>query len=161
MIRDLTLAIDVGTGSVRAALLDADGTIARDRRRASRADRAAFGWSEQQPAQTGGTGRSPPIREVLGAVSECGRARIAAICACGQMHGTVLVDAEGGRRATRRRFGTTSAPPRRSTAFEAAHRSCRLPAPIAAIRQPRPGRASSSPGCATTTPTPIAAPPMC
>ena len=34
------------------------------------------------------------IREVLGKVADA-PARIAAICACGQMHGTVLVDAEG------------------------------------------------------------------
>ena len=38
--RDLTLAIDVGTGSARAALVDATGRILRDRGARTRANRA-------------------------------------------------------------------------------------------------------------------------
>lgn len=43
---------------------------------------------------TGGTGTVQSIRAVLSRVPDAAT-RIAAICACGQMHGTVLVDAEG------------------------------------------------------------------
>lgn len=93
MTRDLTLAIDVGTGSARAALVDGRGQIVSIA--ASEHDQIVlqFGWAEQRPADWWmGVVRS--IRKVLADVPGAA-ARISAIAACGQMHGTVLVDGAG------------------------------------------------------------------
>lgn len=87
------LAIDVGTGSVRAALVDAAGRIRRLAAREHEQIVPRYGWSEQRPLDWW-AGAVDAIREVLAA--EPGAAQhIAAICACGQMHGTVLIDADG------------------------------------------------------------------
>ena len=87
------LAIDVGTGSVRAALVDANGAIVRLAAREHEQIVPRYGWAEQRPLDWW-NGAVQAIREVLAA--EPGAARhIAAICACGQMHGTVLIDADG------------------------------------------------------------------
>lgn len=53
----------------------------------------AFGWSEQRAADWW-QGVAASIRATLDAVPDA-RERIAAICACGQMHGTVLVNGKG------------------------------------------------------------------
>ncbi|GLS20000.1 pentose kinase [Labrys miyagiensis] len=94
MTGDLILAIDVGTGSARAALVDA-GSGAILEIAASEYDQIvpAFGWAEQRPADWW-SGTVVAIRTVLGkhAGSKTG---IAAVAACGQMHGTVLVDSQG------------------------------------------------------------------
>ena len=91
--RDLTLAIDVGTGSVRAALVDATGTILSIAAVEQHQVVPAFGWSEQSVAGWW-TGVVEAIREVLDRVPG-GAQRVVAVCACGQMHGTVLVDGNG------------------------------------------------------------------
>ncbi len=93
MARDLILSIDVGTGSVRAALVDPAGRILTVAAREHDQIVPAFGWAEQRPADWW-AGVAASIREVLGRV-EGGGGRVAAVCACGQMHGTVLVDAAG------------------------------------------------------------------
>jgi xylulokinase len=93
MARDLTLSIDVGTGSVRAALVDRAGEILHIASREHDQVVPAFGWAEQRP-EDWWSGVVQTIRTTLAAVEDA-RDRIAAICACGQMHGTVLVDAEG------------------------------------------------------------------
>lgn len=93
MTRDLFLAIDVGTGSCRAALVDAEGRIHAIAHREHDQIVPRHGWSEQRPADWwDGTVHS--IRAVLSSVPDAA-ARVAAICACGQMHGAVLVDADG------------------------------------------------------------------
>src|SRR6218665_3741836 len=46
---ELTLAIDVGTGSARAALMNADGAIVAFAARELTQTVRQFGWSEQQP----------------------------------------------------------------------------------------------------------------
>lgn len=93
MTRDLFLAIDVGTGSCRAALVDDAGRIHAIAHHEHDQIVPRHGWSEQRPADWwDGTVQS--IRAVLSRVPDAAT-RIAAICACGQMHGTVLVDAEG------------------------------------------------------------------
>lgn len=93
MTRDLFLAIDVGTGSCRAALVDANGRIHAIAHREHDQIVPRHGWSEQRPADWwDGTVHS--IRAVLAQVPDAA-VRIAAICACGQMHGAVLVDGEG------------------------------------------------------------------
>ena len=93
MARDLTLSIDVGTGSVRAALVDGQGAMLKIAAREHDQIVAQFGWAEQRPLDWW-SGVAAAIREVLSAV-EGARDRIAAVCACGQMHGTVLVDGAG------------------------------------------------------------------
>ena len=93
MTRDLFLAIDVGTGSVRAALLDAGGRIHAIAHREHDQIVPRHGWSEQRPADWW-QGATQAIRAVLARIPDAA-ARVAAICACGQMHGVVLVDAGG------------------------------------------------------------------
>lgn len=93
MNQDLSLSLDIGTGSVRAALVDERGRILALAAREQQQIVPAFGWAEQRPADWW-DGVAASIREVLGRVDDAAR-RIAAVCACGQMHGTVLVDADG------------------------------------------------------------------
>lgn len=93
MPQDLYLAIDIGTGSARAALVDKSGRIV-----AMAADEydqivPQYGWSEQR-ADGWWSGVVKAIRILLAKESSAS-ARIAAICACGQMHGTTLLDANG------------------------------------------------------------------
>jgi xylulokinase len=89
-MRDLYLAIDVGTGSIRAALVDRSGAVLAIRHREHEQIVPRHGWSEQRPADWW-AGTIESVRDVLGRVEE-GPTRVAAICACGQMHGSVLVD---------------------------------------------------------------------
>src|SRR5690606_37819506 len=93
MMTDLFLAVDVGTGSVRSALLDRRGRIHGLAAREHDQIVPQLGWAEQRPADWW-AGAVATIREVQASV-EGGAARIACICACGQMHGTVLVDDDG------------------------------------------------------------------
>ncbi len=91
--QDLTLSIDVGTGSVRAALVDAGGAILSIAAVEQAQIVPAFGWSEQSAAGWW-AGVVQAIRMVLNRTPDAAR-RVAAVCACGQMHGTVLVDGNG------------------------------------------------------------------
>lgn len=93
MTDDISLAIDVGTGSVRAALVDASGRILGIAAREHEQIVPRFGWSEQRPKDWW-RGVSASIREVLEMVPKA-RARVSAVAACGQMHGTVLVGDKG------------------------------------------------------------------
>ncbi|MGL4967978.1 MAG: xylulokinase [Inquilinus sp.] len=93
MTRDLALSIDVGTGSARAALVDGGGRILAIAAREHEQIVPQFGWSEQRPADWW-AGVVQSVRTVLDQVKGA-RGRIAAVCACGQMHGTVLVDDTG------------------------------------------------------------------
>lgn len=93
MTRDLYLAIDVGTGSLRAAVLDGNGRILSISQKEHEQIVPHFGWSEQRPMDWW-TGTQGAIREAVANV-ENARKRIAAICCCGQMHGSILVDDAG------------------------------------------------------------------
>src|ERR1700756_2579346 len=93
MARDLTLSIDIGTGSVRAALVDSEGAILHIAAREHDQIVPQFGWAEQRPCDWW-AGVSASIRDALGA-TEGARERIAAVSACGQMHGVVLIDEAG------------------------------------------------------------------
>ncbi len=92
-MRDLFLAIDVGTGSLRAALVDGSGTILAIRHREHEQIVPRHGWSEQRPADWW-SGTVASIQSVLEAVDGA-PSRVAALCVCGQMHGSVLVDDDG------------------------------------------------------------------
>jgi xylulokinase len=91
--RDLYLAIDVGTGSCRAALVDGAGRIHAIAHREHDQIVPRYGWSEQRPADWW-QGTVDSIRRVLAEVPGAA-ARVSAVCACGQMHGAVLVDGVG------------------------------------------------------------------
>ena len=93
MARDLFLAFDVGTGSIRSALIDAAGKILAFEGREHDQIVPGFGWSEQRPDDWW-AGVVRTAKAVLSKVDEAA-GRIAAICACGQMHGTVLIDDDG------------------------------------------------------------------
>ena len=90
---DLYLSIDVGTGSARAALLDRRGAIVFVASSEYEQIVPAYGWSEQR-AEDWWQGVVSAISKALDAYPDAS-SRIAAICACGQMHGTVLVDEFG------------------------------------------------------------------
>ncbi len=92
-MRDLYLAIDVGTGGLRAALVGRDGRTRAFSYREHEQIVPHFGWSEQRPADWW-AGTRTAIREVLGKLDDA-EARLVAICTCGQMHGSVLIDDDG------------------------------------------------------------------
>lgn len=92
-MRDLYLAIDVGTGGLRSALVDRSGRILAFSHQEHEQVVPQFGWSEQRPADWW-AGTVQTIRQVLEQLPGAA-ARVAAICSCGQMHGTVLIDDEG------------------------------------------------------------------
>jgi xylulokinase len=91
--QDLYLAIDIGTGSARAALVDFSGRIRAIAAREYDQIVPQYGWSEQRPVDWW-AGVVDSVRQLLARDSGLA-ARIAAICACGQMHGTVLLDKNG------------------------------------------------------------------
>ncbi|HVL57423.1 MAG TPA: FGGY family carbohydrate kinase, partial [Burkholderiaceae bacterium] len=93
MTQDLYLSIDVGTGSVRAALVDAAGRILAIASSEHEQIVPRYGWSEQRPTEWW-HGLVRAIGQVL-RDNPGARDRIAAVCACGQMHATVLVDVNG------------------------------------------------------------------
>ncbi|MGD1887863.1 MAG: FGGY-family carbohydrate kinase [Cohaesibacteraceae bacterium] len=91
--RDLYLAIDVGTGSIRAALVDQTGRILAFDQKEHEQIVPQHGWSEQRPADWW-QGTVESVQGVL-AKTDNAASRVAAICACGQMHGSVLIDDDG------------------------------------------------------------------
>jgi len=93
MSSDLYLTIDIGTGSVRAALVDGHGAVLHIASREHEQIVPAFGWSEQRPTDWW-RGVAHVVREALDEV-EGATGRIAAVCTCGQNLGTVLIDAAG------------------------------------------------------------------
>jgi xylulokinase len=93
MKKDLLLAIDVGTGSVRAALITLTGETAAFSSREHDQIVPHFGWSEQRP-ESWWEGAVAAVRTVLNQVEQ-GSHRVVGVAACGQMHGTVLIDDDG------------------------------------------------------------------
>jgi xylulokinase len=91
--QDLILAVDVGTGGVRAALVDRLGRIVAFDHRPHEQIVPRYGWSEQRPDDWW-AGTVASVRGAFGKV-EGAAARIAAVAVCGQMHGTVLLDDDG------------------------------------------------------------------
>jgi len=88
-----TVALDIGTGSTRAALVDAQGRVLAVAACEYEQIVPAHGWSEQRPADWWAA-----ARETLQRVTAHARdaaLTIEAVAACGQMHGTVLIDDDG------------------------------------------------------------------
>ncbi|TQI82019.1 sugar (pentulose or hexulose) kinase [Serratia fonticola] len=92
-MKNKILTIDVGTGSTRAAILRTDGTMVGFAQREYDQTTPRAGWSEQAPSLWWRSA-CDCIREVLHHYPET-RTQIAVIGACGQMHGTVLLDSNG------------------------------------------------------------------
>ena len=89
----VTAAIDIGTGSTRSALVDAGGRILTVAAQDYRQIVPAYGWSEQKPEDWWAAACA-----TLSRITEIARQEghaIEAVVACGQMHGTVLVDDDG------------------------------------------------------------------
>ena len=93
MKKDLLLAFDVGTSSVRAALVAESGKILAFAAKELEQVIPRFGWSQQSP-RAWWDGLVFSVRQVLGQVAH-GADRIAAVAGCGQMHGAVLLDQAG------------------------------------------------------------------
>jgi len=87
------LAIDIGTGSVRSAVVDTSGRVIAFAARPHEQHVPRPGWSEQSP-QEWWEGVCATLGEVLRA-PEVAKDRIQGVCVCGQMHGPVPVDADG------------------------------------------------------------------
>ena len=92
--RPLALGLDIGTSGSRAIAIDDSGRIVQS----ATAAHEPFvspgpAWAEQDPADWWRAAREA-LRELL-AHEEVGTAAIAAIGLSGQMHGAVLLDAEG------------------------------------------------------------------
>lgn len=88
-----SVAVDIGTGSTRAAAMSADGRVLKVATREYEQIVPAYGWSEQRPDDWWNAARA-----TLSEVSEWARGdgiAIEAVAACGQMHGTVLIDDDG------------------------------------------------------------------
>ena len=92
-MRNLYLAIDVGTGGLRSALVDQNGHILAFSHKEHEQIVPRYGWSEQRPADWW-QGTLATIHDVLEKVEDA-RSRVAAICTCGQMHGSVLINEAG------------------------------------------------------------------
>ncbi|WP_058911478.1 xylulokinase [Entomohabitans teleogrylli] len=92
-MKDRILTIDVGTGSTRAAILRPDGEMVGFAQREYDQVTPQAGWSEQSPSLWWHSACAC-IQDVLQRFAD-ERERIAAIGVCGQMHGTVLLDADG------------------------------------------------------------------
>jgi xylulokinase len=93
MAGPLLLAIDVGTQSVRAALVEAMGRPVALASRPHEQTVPRPGWTQQDP-EAWWDGVRSAVAEVLAAVSGAA-GRLAAIGSCGQMHGPVPVAADG------------------------------------------------------------------
>lgn len=90
--KPLVLTIDVGTGTVRAALVSMDGTVIGMRSAPHASRFPKHGWVEQRPDDWW-SGTCQAIAETL---RETGLGHaVAAVVCCGQMHAPVLVDRQG------------------------------------------------------------------
>jgi len=87
------LAIDVGTQSVRAAVVSAEGRILGIAQIKQEVDSPKPGWAQQRPDDWWDRTRRA-IRQVLSETNVDARS-LAAVSACGQMHGTVGIDEQG------------------------------------------------------------------
>jgi xylulokinase len=88
---DAVLAIDIGTQSSRAAILDTDGGLLASASRPHELAVPRPGWAEQDPDEWW-QATAANIRDAL---AQAPAARLAAVAVCGQMHGTVPVAQDG------------------------------------------------------------------
>ena len=91
--KQCTVSLDIGTGSTRAALVDPKGRILTMSSYEYEQIVPAYGWSEQRATDWWSAAASV-LRAVSKAALDEGL-HIEAVAACGQMHGTVLIDDDG------------------------------------------------------------------
>ena len=72
MVRDLFLAIDVGTGGIRSALVNHDGEILKICHKEHEQIVPRYGWSEQRP-ENWWVGTIETIKQVLSEVDNAQR----------------------------------------------------------------------------------------
>ncbi len=87
------LAVDLGTQSVRAAVVSRDGAIKGISQHPHDVDSPRIGWAQQRPDQWWESA-TRAIREVLEA-SGISAHSVSGVISCGQMHGPVGLDAQG------------------------------------------------------------------
>lgn len=88
------LGIDVGTGGTRAVLIDDQGRVVKEAASEHAPFRSPYpGWAEQDPEDWWRAAQTA-IREVL-STSGIAPSSIGAIGLTGQMHGAIMLDAEG------------------------------------------------------------------
>ncbi|RLM04947.1 xylulokinase [Gibbsiella quercinecans] len=92
-MKDILLTLDVGTGSTRAGLVTNTGQILGFTQREYDQITPQAGWAEQPPSLWWQSA-CQCLQELLARFADQ-RPRIAAVGVCGQMHGTVLLDAAG------------------------------------------------------------------
>ena len=85
------LAIDLGTGSIKALLIDRQCSVLGSASASYPVDRPRDGWAEQSPDDWW----NATADAVRGAVAAAGDVSLDAIGLSGQMHGTVLIDSAG------------------------------------------------------------------
>ncbi|MGA1016535.1 MAG: xylulokinase [Phycisphaerales bacterium] len=88
---DLLLGIDLGTGGVRALLVDGSGRVVAAHSAEHPLSTPRPGWAEQEP-ESWWTATVAAVRGALGKAPGC---TVAAIGLSGQMHGLVMCDAKG------------------------------------------------------------------
>jgi xylulokinase len=93
MTQEHILTIDVGTQSTRAAVVNVAGDIQGIAQIPHETDSPHLGWAQQRPQQWWGEA-CEAIRQVLGETKTTSRT-VAAVAACGQMHGPVGIDKSG------------------------------------------------------------------
>lgn len=92
-MKDLIVTIDVGTGSTRAGLVSYTGEIIAFSQREYDQITEQPGWAEQSPSSWWEAAVAG-LKDLMRDHSDL-RGHIAAVSTCGQMHGTVLLDADG------------------------------------------------------------------
>lgn len=95
MSEEVSLGIDIGTGSTKAGLVSGDGTLLAVGRCAHEITEPKPGWSETDPARwLVSTGRA--VAEVLAMAEASGSTpQVVSIGFSGQMHGVVVADGNG------------------------------------------------------------------
>ena len=93
MTQPLLLGIDIGTQSTRAALLSLSGQVVASASTPQELQTPRPGWAEQDPQEWWDSTVSN-IRQAI-AQAEVAPQQILGVGVCGQMHGTVPIDAHG------------------------------------------------------------------
>ena len=90
---DHIIALDIGTQSIRAAVVRPDGRILGIGQIEHEVDSPQASWAQQRP-DSWWQNTCKAIRQVLAQTGIASKS-IAAVAACGQMHGPVGVDEQG------------------------------------------------------------------
>ena len=94
MTAPCAIGIDLGTSGVKAVLLAADGDCLAEAQAALTVSRPQSLWSEQAPADWL-TATDTVVRALREMAAPADWARVRALAVAGQMHGAVLLDAQG------------------------------------------------------------------